>query len=554
MTWNIRQLAVVAVVFANANPATAHVVSPPAEPEASAVEADRVAKRKRRRKQKPKPASAGPKTTVFGKNLPPAPALQERRGRKSVALLPLQAIEIPEDLQVAIENDLLTEIDEAGKYSAVTPADVRADLARLKDKNPAFTAPFETENCNGNSECLSIAGRYARAHFAIETRVSGVGGTVKIALRMFDTRSRKEIARTADVISERPPAKRTRELHRLMVQLLRPKSYVGSLTVVCDEPGAEVYLNDELVGTSPLKGAIRGLAAGPYILRVTKDGYSDVYQFVDVVYRKVSTYRVNMNENTIASELVEEESERGFGQVYVYAESGEFDLRIDGDPRGKVPLDGTPLAQVAAGNRRISLRYEGGDPIVEPVPVEAGRRTDVIVKATADGGYEISATEVVDSDAPLPSAATLAAVAIDDPVGPVVPVEPREFGWRYTSGIVLGAAGALSLLTGAYLSTVVASFDDEADALRAVDLEADSVAAQRANDLNDKGPTAETQQYVAYGAGVLFLAAGAGLVLWDMARVAEPPEPEATVSDETALGISAAPLSGGGMVGLHWRF
>ncbi|MEO1173775.1 MAG: hypothetical protein AAFX94_17255, partial [Myxococcota bacterium] len=142
MARQIRILAAAALVLGTALPAAGSVSSA-----GSAVVKEAspllVAAKRRRRRPKPKPSE----TSVFEKNLPKAPALQERKGRRSVALLPLQAVEIPENLKVSIENDLLTEIDEAGDYTAVTPSDVRSDLTTLGDVHPAFAAPFEPDKC-----------------------------------------------------------------------------------------------------------------------------------------------------------------------------------------------------------------------------------------------------------------------------------------------------------------------------------------------------------------------------------------------------------------------
>ncbi|MEO0812329.1 MAG: PEGA domain-containing protein, partial [Myxococcota bacterium] len=257
---------------------------------------------KRRKKRRRKKKAPSPAEERFDANLPKPPDLGSAKGRRRVALLPIQAIEIPDALLAAIEANLLTEIDEVGGLVAVSPEDVRREVEVLA--NHGFSQPFTAESCNGNTRCLATAGRFARAHLALDTRVSGVGGTVKLAMRLFDTVAKREQTRVAEVVSETDSDERARQIHRMAVQLLQPKTYVGSLNVECDEEGAEIYLNDELVGTTPLKGKLQGLSAGPYILKVSKDGFINVYQFVDVVYRRVSTYQVSLNQNTIASTLV----------------------------------------------------------------------------------------------------------------------------------------------------------------------------------------------------------------------------------------------------------
>lgn len=501
----------------------------------------RVAKKRIRRKRKRAAPAPGNDRGVETTDLPPAPPLQRRRGLKTVALLPPQAIEIPEELGRAIVDALLDEIDEAG-FIAVTPNDVRADLQALS--RHGFTQPFATESCGGEAGCLATAGRYARAHFAIETRISGVGGTVRIALRLFDTQSQQEKARTADVLAQNDDRIRAEQLHRIAVELLHPERFVGSLVIACDEPGAEIYLNDKLLGTAPLSERVTDLPAGPYILRVTKEGFSDVYQFVDVLYRKTSTYRVDLNANTIRSVLVEQESDRGLGELYVYAPEGEFDLRIDGDPKGQVPLQQGPILEIAAGTRRLSLRYAGGSPLVQQIPIESGRRTEVAIERD-DDGYRIGRVEIIEVTAALPEQRDN---ELEAGVPPPLSMASVEQSWRTPVGWIVGGAGVLALGGGLYFSALTDRFDDELSVIAEQDYPAGSPEIARAEELNGRGDDAERNQWIAYGAGGALIAIGAGLVVWDLMRMDSEPEPSSEVDVRAGVSPDSA------YVGLTFQF
>ncbi len=557
MTRYIRHLAAIVVVL-SASPAPAgrrQETEHPASSQALELDSDRrlhAAKRlKRKKRQKertPSPQESAPENPSTD-GLSPPPPLQSIEGRKTVAVLPIQAIEIPEELRTSIEAAILTEIDEAGGLAALSPDDVRARADVLGDHG--FTRPFTAESCGGNIQCLATAGRYARAHYALDTRVSGVGGTVKIAMRLFDTQEQRERTRVAEVVSETDEKERARQLHRMSVQLLQPDTYVGSLRLECDEAGAEVYLNDELVGSTPLDERIQNLPAGPYIMRVSKEGFSDVYQFVDVAYRNVTTYKVSLNQNTIASTLVEQESERGFGNLYVYATSGEFELRIDGDPRGRVPLGGIPVTEVAAGERRVSLRYPGGEPLIQPVTIEQGRRTDITIEEGPEG-YQISAVKVVDAGAPFPEE-RLAAVTAELAPQAVAPAS-HSLGWRLTTGLVLGGLGVVGLGAGAYFSNQVTSLDAEAREIERLGPYPDGAPElARAAELNDEGAAAETNQQLAYIVGGALIAVGAGFVIWDFVLLGGEPEAP-TPETRTSVTVTANPLPGGGFLGftLDW--
>lgn len=501
------------------------------------------AKKRVRRKRKRTTPTPRNDRGLESKDLPPAPPLQRRKGLKTVALLPPQVIEIPEELRGAIVDALLDEIDEAG-FIAVTPNDVRADLQALSQHG--FTQPFATESCGGEAGCLATAGRYARAHFAIETRISGVGGTVRIALRLFDTQSQEEKARTADVLAQDADRARAEQLHRIAVELLHPERFVGSLVIACDEPGAEIYLNDKLLGTAPLSERVTDLPAGPYILRVTKEGFSDVYQFVDVLYRKTSTYRVDLSANTIRSVLVEQESDRGLGELYVYAPEGEFDLRIDGDPKGQVPLEQGPILEIAAGTRRLSLRYEGGSPLVQQIPIESGRRTEVEVERDGDG-YRIGRVEIIEVTAALPEERDKEN-ELETSVPPGLATASVEPSWRTPVGWIVGGAGLLALGGGLYFSALTSRFDDELSVIAEQDYPEGSPEIARAEELNGRGDDAERNQWIAYGAGGALIAIGAGLVVWDLMRMDSEPQPSSEIDVRAGVSPDSA------YVGLTFQF
>src|SRR5262249_55231762 len=150
---------------------------------------------------------------------------------------------------------------------------------------------------------------------------------------------------------------RAAQLHRLTVQLFTPAEYVGTLIIKSDEAGADIYLNDRLVGTTPLKAPLKNLAAGPYILHVAKEGFADVYQFVDVTYNRAATITVSLATNTISGAIAVE-SDTGFGQVFVVANKPGVEIRIDSEPKGSTPL-AAPITQIVAGKRRLSLRLGG---------------------------------------------------------------------------------------------------------------------------------------------------------------------------------------------------
>lgn len=489
--------------------------------------------------------------------LPSPPALPAGKQRV-VALLPFEATGIDDDLLHAIEGSLLNEIDEKRGYRAVSPRDVQAEISAYG---------LDATTCAGEARCLATAGRYARAHLAIATRVAAFGGTINVSMRLIDTQSATESGRVAEPLADEPD-ERAQALHRLTVQLLTPDQYVGGLVIKSPEAGADIYLNDKLVGVTPLKKPLQRLPAGPYILRVSKEGFSDLYQFVDVTYKRSSTITVDLANNTIAGLINPVESATGFGSLFVYSRTPGLEIRVDGEPRGTTFL-AAPITQVPAGTRRISMRKEGMEPLIQEIEVVADKRTDVGL-GDGPGGMTVVATRVIDAAAALPDRPELiiaqAAQPVDAPRS--LPPAPRQDGWLFMGGLAVGGAGGLALIVGGYYGRRVVAYGTEAKELRDALLEnsytsarerqQDREAFTRINETD--GPNAQRNHLIALGAGVGLLAIGGGMVLADIygwlgGGAGEPATDGADgAGGGSALRWGIAPGAGGGqaILELDW--
>jgi uncharacterized membrane protein len=465
-----------------------------------------------------------------------------------VGVLPLQALDVTDEITRALEQALFTEVDETEGMTAVSPRDVLNDLGNYG---------FDPAVCEGETQCLATAGRYARCHLAIETRIAAIGGTLNISMRLVDTENGLEIGRVADPISE-DPHERSQELHRLMVQLLAPETYVGSLDIKSAQEGAEVYVDDRLMGTTPLDEPIASLTAGPHILRVTKPGYADVNRFVDVIYKRNSTITINLDDATISGLIVEQVSNTGFGTLFVVASQPGVEVRVDGEPKGSTPLD--PIEKVEAGQRRLSLRKEGFEPFAEEVEVAAGQRTELAV-TLAETGITLAATRTAALDAGLPTWEELVAVSL--PLAPATPAPVAwSPGWRFWTGAGAGGAAALSFAVAGYAGAKIQEterqaaaladeFDGVADANDPVctELKADNTCKHGALSRVDRsGREWSTVHLSTLVGGSVLAAVGAGFVLWDVMR-----EPETRTHTEV-LGLDLIPLPGGGQVLLSGSF
>lgn len=466
------------------------------------------ATKKRKPTQKNAPKASEPEIVatpppVVEPSLPPPPALPKKD--VAVAIVSMQGIDVEDDLVRNIEQALLNEVDELPKHRAISSEDVRRELEQFG---------LSAASCQNDITCLARAGRYARAHLGIEARVASLGGTLNISMRLIDTEARTEITRVADPLSD-DSALRIQELHRLAIQLLAPETYVGSLMIRCAVEGAELYLDDKLVGTTPLNRPLRDLRAGPHILRVSKPGFADLNQFVDVVYKRASTITVDLNTNTVVGSIVEVESKTGFGSLYVVYPDNAIEIRIDGEPKGR---SNELIEKIAAGGRRISFRRDGNpQATIKEVEIRAGQRLDIFLKFD-NNELSVASTNTVSEGSALPNGTTLAANASSQKVKSWNP------SLRFYSGIVAAGVGLGALGASAYFGKKLQDDNKAAERInkqwqetgRFSPNSAESLKLRRqADKVNESGARHQTLNRVFLGAGGALLAAGFGLIVWD---------------------------------------
>ncbi len=481
---------------------------------------------------KPTPAAASPAPAKG----PPTLSTKYR----AVAVLPFEASDVGESLIRSIEQALINEIDDKGGFRAVSPRDVVSEAAAA-DMSPSKCASEDVG-------CWAQVARYARAHLAIVTRVAALGGVLNLSLRLLDAQTGSEVGRVAEALSDKTD-ERAAQIHRMAVQLFTPADYVGTLIVKSDEAGADIYLNDKLVGTTPLKAPLKSLPAGPYILHVSKEGFADVYQFVDVAYNRVSTITVSLATNTISGAIAFG-SDTGFGNVYVISDLPEVEVRIDGEPKGMTPLEGA-ISQVAAGSRRLSLRRGNAPPLVRELTVEKGKRTDVGVSVKPDGTLTaVVVVSTLDSPLPVDPGLSTPVSGISEP-GPTAKRSHPVF----TSGLVVAGLGVVAVGIGGVFASQVRSANNEAeDYERTIreseDPEVRNDARERLARLNEDGPGKERRQWIALGVGGGLLLTGGLLMAADHWHWFGIGAPSASRERDAGFRLGVMPAPGGGMVSI----
>jgi hypothetical protein len=176
----------------------------------------------------------------------------------------------------------------------------RLELSRLADAAMPTAAQVqealrrrpELQNCTGDVDCLCALGRLLKVEQVISGNVGGLGESYVVNLKIVDVAARKELRRIQEPISGRPD-ELIEAVRVAAYGLVAPDRLRGALSVLADQPGAEVFLNGKSIGTTPLR-RLDGLSVGPYLLRVSKAGYADVAERVRVRFQKTAQVVVKL--------------------------------------------------------------------------------------------------------------------------------------------------------------------------------------------------------------------------------------------------------------------
>jgi hypothetical protein len=178
---------------------------------------------------------------------------------------------------------------------------LRIELGRLADATlppPRRIREIVAENpdlrnCTGDVSCLVTAGKLLGVDRIISGNVGGLAGSYVVNLKIVDVPSAKELRRIQEPISGEPD--QLIEAVRVAAYgLVAPERLRGALAVLADQPKATVYLGGKPMGTTPLP-TTHGLAVGTHVLRVTKEGYTDVVQEVQVRFQKTAQVVVKLD-------------------------------------------------------------------------------------------------------------------------------------------------------------------------------------------------------------------------------------------------------------------
>ena len=178
----------------------------------------------------------------------------------------------------------------------------RMELARLsknglpsrRDIESAVTA--DQQQCTGNEKCLAAIGKKLGVDIVVTGTVGSMGSAYVLDIKAVDTATAKQLQRIQSPPLRGSPDELIEGVRVAAYKLLAPEQLHGSIQVQTDMVGAEVRLDDNAIGKTPLMnlGVIGKLALGKHKLRVQAPGYDPFDDEVDVHFQKVSQVEVRL--------------------------------------------------------------------------------------------------------------------------------------------------------------------------------------------------------------------------------------------------------------------
>ena len=202
---------------------------------------------------------------------------------KKIAVWRFDALGIDNEIVQRLETLFRMELDRLDKV----PQPSRRDIER------AVTSA--EQNCTGEEKCLTSIGKRLGVEFVVTGTVGSLGDNYVLNIKVVDVATGKSQRIQSDPLRGSPD-ELIEGVRVAAYRLLAPQQIHGSLQIQSDLIGAEVTLDGNKLGKTPLPngGVIAKLPLGKHRLRVEAKSYDPFDSDVEVHFQKVSPVVVRL--------------------------------------------------------------------------------------------------------------------------------------------------------------------------------------------------------------------------------------------------------------------
>jgi hypothetical protein len=216
----------------------------------------------------------------------PAPSTVEPEAAldAKIAVWRFDALGIEPDIAARLETLFRNELGRLAK----TAMPSRRDVERL--------VTGDLRQCTGEEKCLAAIGKKLGVDIVVTGTVGSLGSNYVLDIKAVDVASAKMLKRTQSEPLSGSPDELIENVRVAAYRLLAPKQLHGSVQVQTDLVGAEVRLDGDILGKTPLpnQGVISKLALGPHKLHVQAPGYNPFDENITVNFQKVTQVEVRL--------------------------------------------------------------------------------------------------------------------------------------------------------------------------------------------------------------------------------------------------------------------
>jgi hypothetical protein len=202
---------------------------------------------------------------------------------RRVALIGLDSLGIDAEQVARLETLFRVEIERLSGAPLPSRRQIQRALARP-----------EHRGCGFEARCMVSVGRALGVDVVVAGNVAALGDASVVNIKAIAVADGAEMARVA---SEPLRGNRDDLIARVRVaayQLLAPERMRGAIAVLVDLDGAEVRIDGERVGLTPLPGPVGGLTPGPHRLEVSARDFAPETRAVAVEFEKTTRVVVSL--------------------------------------------------------------------------------------------------------------------------------------------------------------------------------------------------------------------------------------------------------------------
>ncbi|HEY4058282.1 MAG TPA: PEGA domain-containing protein [Kofleriaceae bacterium] len=221
-----------------------------------------------------------------------------------IAVWRFDALGIDADIAARLETLFRNELARLAK----TPMPSRRDIERQ--------ITGDLQQCTGEEKCLAAIGKKLGVDVVVTGTVGSLGSNYVLDIKAVDVATAKTLKRTQSEPLQGSPDELIDNVRVAAYRLLAPQQLHGSIQVQTDLVGAEVRLDGDVIGKTPLpnQGVMSKLGLGPHKLHVQAPGYDPFDDNVTVNFQKVAQVEVRLlvSKETVGTGRVQKVERRPF--------------------------------------------------------------------------------------------------------------------------------------------------------------------------------------------------------------------------------------------------